>query len=163
MKSYTQYLMESKKSWKFKIKTIHELTDDQCDRIEKHLLKYDSNGLGAAKKTMLQSTPTDFPNHRGYEVYRHEFEVNLPVSGYQIQTEIQNLIGLRDGVLKVKGEHEIDADEEVEQTDVKSVLEDGEYSEAEKVNSDDFYGDEYNKSFIKELAKIKKQKEKGNE
>ena len=162
MKSYTQYLNESKKTWKFKIKTVHDLDNTQCDRIEKHLNKYDSTGLGAVKKTMLQSIPKDFPTYRGYEVFTHEFEVNLPVSGYQIQTEISNMLGLGDGVLKVKGEHEPDQDE-VEQTDVKSMLEDGDYSEAESVKSEDYYGDEYNTNFIKELAKIKKDKEKGNE
>ena len=68
MKTFKEYLTESKKSWKFKIKTVHELTDEQCDRIEKHLTKYDSTGLGAVKKTILQSAPRDFPNHKGYEV-----------------------------------------------------------------------------------------------
>ena len=70
-KLFSQYLNESKKSWKFCIKTVHDLTDEQCDRIEKHLGKYDSKGLGAAKKTILQSAPRDFPNHKGYEVFTH--------------------------------------------------------------------------------------------
>lgn len=162
MKSFTQYLTEAKKSWKFKIKTIHELSDDDCDRIERHLIKYDSNGLSAVKKTMLQSTPVDFPNHKGYEVYMYEFETNLPVSGFQIKNEIQNMLGLRDGVFKIKGEHEPD-DEPVEQKDVKSVLEDGEYSEAEKVDSEEYYGDKYNTSFVQELLKLRKSKENNNE
>lgn len=162
MKSFKHYLQESKKSWKFKIKTIHELTDDQADRIEKHLMKYDSKGLGAAKKTMLQSVPRDFPQHKGYEVFTYEFETNLSVSGYQVQTEIQNMLGLRDGVFKVKGEHEVD-DDEVKQTDVESILADADYKEAEKVNSEDFYGDKFNTSFVQELLKLRQQKEKDSE
>ena len=63
MKTFKDYLTESSKSWKFKIKTVHELTDEQADRIEKHLTKYDSKGLGAVKKTILQSSPRDFPSH----------------------------------------------------------------------------------------------------
>ena len=105
-KLFSTYLNESKKSWKFSIKTIHDLSDEQCDRIEKHLGKYDSKGLGAAKKTILQSAPRDFPNHKGYEVYTHAFETDRIASGWQIQYDIRNMLGLADGVLKVKGEHE---------------------------------------------------------
>lgn len=162
MKSFKSYLAESTKVWKFKIKTIHQLTNEQSDRIENHLMKYDSSGLSAEKKTILQSTPKDFPNHRGYEVYTYEFETNLPVGAYQLKIEVDNLLGLRDGTFKIKGDHESDNDA-VELTDVKSMLEDGEYSEAEAVNTDDYFGDNYNTSFVKELMKLKKDKEKGNE
>ena len=163
MKSYTQYLTEAKKTWSFKIKTIHELTDDQCDRIEKHLGKYDSKGLGAAKKTILQSAPRDFPNHKGYEVFTHEFETNIIASGWQVQNDIRNMLGLTDGVLKVIGEHEPDDLIPPMGERVESLLADKDYKDAEKVNASDHYGDEYNSSFIKELMKVKKEKEKGNE
>jgi len=162
MKSFTQYLTETKNTWIFKIKTIHELSDKQSDRIEKHLMKYDSNGLGAAKKTILQSTPRDFPAFKGYEVYIYEFETSLPTTGSQVQKEIGNMLGLAQGTLLVKGEHEIDADEPVEESD-KSILQDEEYSEAEEVNSEELYGDKYNTSFVQELLKLRKEKEKDNE
>ena len=165
MKSYTEYLTEAKKTWKFKIKTIHELNNDQQDRIEKHLGKYDSKGLGAAKKTMLQSTPRDFPKARGYEVFTYEFETNIIASGWQIQNDIRNMIGLADGVLKVKGEHEPDEAIPPQGGEVKSVLAEPEYSKDEKagIKAEDHFGDAYNNKFIKELVKLKKEKEKGNE
>lgn len=154
-KLFSEYLNESNKSWKFSIKTIHDLSNEQCDRIEKHLGKYDSKGLGAAKKTILQSAPRDFPNHKGYEVYTHEFETDRIASGWQIQNDIRNMLGLTDGVLKVYGAHE----------PIESIPPQSE--DAEKVKAEDHYGDEYNNSFIKELMKIKKEKdkekEKGNE
>ena len=164
-KLFSTYLAESKKSWKFCIKTVHELTDDQCDRIEKHLGKYDSKGLGAAKKTILQSAPRDFPNHKGYEVFTHEFETNIIASGWQIQNDIRNMLGLTDGVLKVKGEHEPDEMIPPMSERAESVLAQAEYTKDEKagIKAEDHYGDEYNSSFIKELMKIKKEKEKGNE
>ena len=163
MKTFTKYLSESKKTWKFTIKTIHDLTNLQCDRIEKHLGKYDSSGLGAAKKTILQSAPRDFPSHKGYEVFTHDFETNIIASGWQIQNDIRNMLGLTDGVLKVIGEHEPDDLIPPMGERVESLLADKDYKDAEKVNASDHYGDEYNSSFIKELMKVKKQKEKGNE
>lgn len=162
MKTFTAYLNESKQSWKFYIKTIHELSDVQSDRIEKHLMKYDSTGLGAAKKSILQAQPKDFPNHRGYEVYMYEFTTNLPVSSYQVQNEIRNMLGLSDGVFKVRGEHEIDEDIQ-EDKDAESLLADEDYSEADKVKGEDYYGEKYNTSFVKELLKLRKDKEKDNE
>jgi len=163
-KLFSTYLNESKKSWKFSIKTIHDLSDEQCDRIEKHLGKYDSKGLGAAKKTILQSAPRDFPSHKGYEVYSHDFETNLIASGWQIQNDIRNMLGLTDGVLKVKGEHEPDARTgRTKRLESQVGTSTKEYKDAEKVNHAEHYGDEYNKSFIKELMKVKKEKEKGNE
>lgn len=151
MKSYTQYLQESKKTWKFKIKTIHELTDDQSDRIEKHLLKYDSNGLGAARKTMLQSATKEFPSHRGYEVYTYEFETKLSATSAQIYNEIRTMLGLSNSTFKIKGDHEQDLDEEATVVEPKAV------------DGKDLYGDDYNSGFIKELLKLRKEKEKGNE
>lgn len=151
MKSFTQYLAESDKTWNFCIKTVHQLTDEQCDRIEKHLNKYDSKGLSAEKKTMLQSAPRDFPQHRGYEVFMYEFSTNRIATAFQIQNEIGNMLGLKDGVLKVKGDGETDVDEKEE------------HSEPEEVPAKDMSGDEYNASLIKELLKLRKEKEKGNE
>jgi hypothetical protein len=160
MKSFTQYLTESKQSWSWKIKMAKEPTDRDIERIERHLLKYDVQKFSAPKKLMLQSTPIDFPNLRGYEIYVLEFETNILASGFQIQTELQNMLGLNDGILKVKGAHEPD---EAEQKDVESILADAEYKDAEKVNVDEFYGDKFNNSFVKELLKLRKNKEKDNE
>lgn len=133
------------------------------DRIEKHLGKYDSKGLGAARKTILQSTPRDFPQHRGYEVFTYDFDTNLIASGWELANGIRNMLGLADGTFKIKGENEPDDNIEADGTEVKSILEDPDYDEANKVESKDHYGDEYNTSFIKELLKLKKQKEKGDE
>jgi hypothetical protein len=160
MKSFTQYLQESKQTYKYKIKMAKEPTDSDVDRIERHLLKYDVQKMSAPKKLMLQSTPIDFPHLRGYEIFVMEFETSIVASGFQIQTEIQNMLGLNDGILKVRAAHEPD---EAEQKEVESVLADSEYKEAEKVKGDDYYGDKYNTSFVQELLKLRKDKEKDNE
>lgn len=156
MKSFTQYLMESKKTWKFKIKTIHELTDEQCDRIEKHLMKYDSNGLGAVKKTILQSAPKDFPQHRGYEVFTYEFETNLVAVSSQIQNDLRSMLGLTSNIFKIRGEHEPDHNDEEE---TKSEQDE----ETTDIDSEDFHGEKHVNGFIKDLLDLRKEKEKGDE
>ena len=81
----------------------------------------------------------------------YEFETNRIVTANQVQNEIGNMLGLRDGVLKVRSEHETDVD-------IKE-----EHFEPDEVPAKDMSGDEYNASLIKELLKLRKEKEKGNE
>lgn len=165
MKSFTQYLAESAKTYTFRIKVAKELSGDDLTRIENHLMKYDVTKVSAPKKMMLQSAPYDFPQLRGYEIYMIEFETNLPASAYQIQTEITNMIGIGDGFLKVRSDQEPlekQEQQEMSEEDAKSLLEDDTYSEAESVNPEDYYGDKYNTSFVKELLKLRKDKENDN-
>lgn len=166
MKSFKQYLAESAKSYTYRIKLAKELTNDQVDKIERHLIKYDVQQFSAPKKLMLQSTPYDFPQLRGYEIYVIEFTTTIPASAFQIQTEICNLTGITDGFLKVRSDMEpLEKQEQAKQAEevVKSLLEDPDYNEADEINPEDFYGDKYNDSFVKELLKLRKDKEKDNE
>lgn len=165
MKSFKQYLAESKQTYHYRIKLAKELTNEELDRIERHLVKYDVQKFSAPKKLMLQSTPYDFPQLRGYEIYVAEFTTNIPASAYQIQTEIQNLIGISDGFMKVRSDMEpLEKQEQAElagdKGEAESLLADDKYSEAESVNADDYYGEKYNTKFVQELLALRKEKDK---
>jgi len=163
MKSFTEYLTESKNTYTFRIKLAKELSGDDLSRIENHLAKYDVQKVSSPTKLMLQSVPYDFPQLRGYEIFVIEFETNLPASAYQIQTEIQTLLGISDGFMKVRSDQEpLEKQEQAlsDDAEVASLLADSTYSEAEKINPDDYFGDKYNTSFVQELLKLKKDQEK---
>lgn len=165
MKSYKEYLKESKQSYKFRVKLAQELSDEQIDKIERHLGKYDVKSVSAPKKLMLQSTPYDFPTLRGYEIFVMEFETDRVASAFQIQVELSNLLGLGEGLMKVRSEHEpLEKQEqsalEGSDKEAESLLADGNYSEAEKLNGEDYYGDKYNTKFVQELLALRKTKEK---
>ena len=168
MKSFKKYLQESKQSYKFRMKSCCEITTEMMDKIEGHLGKYDVESVSAPKKLMLQSAPYDFPQHRGYEIHVVEITTGRPASAYQLGIELQNLLGLSDGIMKVRGEHEplekqeqasLDADDK----ETPVLLADGEYKEAEKIDGADYYGDKYNTKFVQELLALRKQKEKDSE
>lgn len=160
MKTFKEYLTESKREYTFRIKLINEIDNESVDRIERHLAKYEVKTVQAPKRLMLQSAPYDFPQARGHEVHVIEFVTERPVSAYQIQTEIQNLLGLSDGAMKVRSDMEpLEQQEQAETNDkdpASSILEDGEYSEADKINGEDYYGDKYNTKFVKELLAMRK-------
>ena len=167
MKSYKEYLKESKQSYKFRVKLAQELSDEQIDKIERHLGKYDVKSVSAPKKLMLQSTPYDFPTLRGYEIIVMEFETDRVASAYQIQVELSNLLGLGEGLMKVRSEHEPLEKQEQSAMETKgvdkgseSLLADGDYSETTKINGEDYYGDKYNTKFVQELLALRKTKEK---
>ena len=44
----------------------------------------------------------------------------------------------------------------------KALLADGEYKEADKIKQKDYFGAEFNKGFLKDLAKTAKQQKKEN-
>jgi hypothetical protein len=168
MKTFKQYLQESKQTYTFRIKLANPISDENMDRIERHLAKYDVASVSAPKKLMLQSTPYDFPQLRGYEIHVIEFVTNLPASAYQIQTEIQSLLGLSDGFMKVRSDKEPLEQQEQQSLGgaaevAESVLADADYKDAEKVDGSDYFGDKYNTKFVQELLKLRKEKEKNNE
>jgi hypothetical protein len=163
MKSFKQYLQESKQTYTFRLKLAKELSNEELDRIERHLVKYDVQKFSAPKKLMLQGTPYDFPQLRGYEIYVTEFTTTYPVSAYQLHVEIQNLIGLPDGLMKVHSDQEPLEKQEMageSKDEATSLLADPDYKEAEKVDANDYYGDKYNTKFVQELLKLRKDKEK---
>lgn len=165
MKSFKQYLTESKKQYNYRVKLAIEPSDDLLDKMERHLAKYDVESVGSAKKLMLQSVPYDFPQLRGYEIYVVDFTTQRPASAYQIQTELQNICSVSDGYMKVRSQDEPlerQEQESLEQTEQEatSILADSEYSEAEKIDGEDYYGDKYNAKFVQELLALRKNKEK---
>ena len=164
MKTFKQYLTESKRDYTYRIKLINEIDNESVDRIERHLAKYEVKTVQAPKRLMLQSAPYDFPQARGHEVHVIEFTTERPASAYQIQEELKSLLGLGDAVMKVRSDMEpLEQQEQAatsEPKEIGSMLEDGDYSEAEKIRSEDYYGDKYNSKFVQELLSLRKDKEK---
>lgn len=161
MKSFTQYLHESKQTYDFRLRLAKELSSEEVDRVERHLLKYDVEKFTSPKKLMLQSAPADFPTLRGYEIYSIDITLSRPVSSHILQTEISELLGVSKAGIAVSSPDDVD---DADEKDIKSVLDDPDYSEVnEKVDTDDYYGDKYNTSFVQELLKLRKEKEKDNE
>ena len=80
MKTFKQYLTESKRDYTYRIKLINEIDNESVDRIERHLAKYEVKTVQAPKRLMLQSAPYDFPQARGHEVHVIEFTTERPAS-----------------------------------------------------------------------------------
>lgn len=152
MKSLKQYLAESEKTYEFRLRSLNEISDEHMDRIENHMKKYNMESMGAPKKTIMHK-PRGFADVGAQEVYIYDFATKLPATPHALHEEIASICGCSMGSMIVHNMKEAEELWEVEEEsdeEVTSVLADADYSEAEKINPEDHYGDKYNEKMVKD-------------
>ena len=80
MKTFTQILNESKKTYEFKIGVAGAPTDGIQDSLETALKKFDLISMSTGKKTPIQERPLDFPQLQNMEVTYYDAEVAYPTT-----------------------------------------------------------------------------------
>ena len=104
MKSFEQYLTESKKTYKFKIRVAGEVPEKFPDAMESALKKYDLKNLSAGKTTPITEKPLDFPQLQNMEVTHWEAEVNYPVTAHLLEKYLVDACGVTHSHIIVRGE-----------------------------------------------------------
>lgn len=85
MKSFKDYLTESKKTYEFKIGVAGELPEEFADHMESALEKFGVIKVTSGKKTPIQERPLDFPQLENMEVTYFEAEVSYPTTVQVLQ------------------------------------------------------------------------------
>jgi len=85
MKSFKEFLTESKKTYEFKIGVAGELPEGFQDRFEESLKKFNLINVSTGKKTPIQERPLDFPQLQNTEVTYFEAEVEYPTTSQVMQ------------------------------------------------------------------------------
>jgi len=80
MKSFAEYLTESKKVYPFKLGVAGELPEGFKEHLETCLKKYGVGKLTDGKKTPIQERPLDFPQLQNMEVTYFEMELQYPTT-----------------------------------------------------------------------------------
>lgn len=164
MKSFYQYLAESAKTYKFRVKTVNQIDDHFISTLKRALFKYDVKSVGSPKKLMAQKVPMDFASYPMAEIWILDIEIGVPASSYVLAVELRQALQLMDSMLVVRGENEpveIEAQkiEEIHKDDEHgALLNDAEYGEAMPPKEVAF-GDEYNKKLLNYLAQQKADRE----
>ena len=91
MKSFKEYLTESKKTYQFKIGVAGELPEGFEDRLKMGLGKYGLVNVSSGKRTPISKRPLDFPQLENTEVTYFEAEVNYPTTQQIMQEYLVNL------------------------------------------------------------------------
>jgi hypothetical protein len=158
MKTFKEYLTESKKTYPFRLKVAGELPENFETKI-KECLGSSNPSLIEKSKTPIQAQPLDFPDLQNMEVHTFEIVCEYPITGPEIAQHVKNIVPeshfrIRNGGDPAEVEH---ATFDVEPTG-ESVLEEPVYND--KVKAKDYFGDEFNKNFLKDLQKTAKERSK---
>ena len=157
MKTFKEYLSESKKQYDFRVKVAGDFTTEQEDTLKSLLGRYSLSGFKKTAKTPIQQLPLDFPQVKNCEVSIYEVSVDYPTTQHELTEYLTAELGVNKQNLVVRKPGE---PTEEYQTPVEpregALLDDPDYKEAGNAQFEDYYGDKYNTGFVKELNDILK-------
>lgn len=162
MKTFKEYLAESKKVYSFKIKVAGGIPDDFQEGLKTRLGRCGVMTFEKQSTTPVQSLPIDFPQLKNCEVHIFEVVCEYPVISSEIANEV-HMMGLPSSHVRVKNSADpTEAEQELigNLLSDSALLNDPTYKEAGKVKVKEYFGQEFNKGFLKDLEKVSKQKQK---
>lgn len=157
MKTLHDYLTESKKSYNFAIKIAGPVPEDFQDKIKSKLEKYKVSSFVYNSTTPIQAQPLDFPNKQNCEVHVYNVACSYPVIPPQIAAEIMEC-GIYESDIRVHN-----ADDPTlaylpgDNTTGPTAITD---SKREQIKAKDYFGDAHVTSFLKDIAKVAKERKK---
>jgi hypothetical protein len=124
MKSFKEFLTESAKTYKFKIRVAGELPEGFVDHMKANLAKYEVIKLSAGKRAPITAKPADFPRLQNMEVTHYEVELTYPVTSHILERYLVDNCSIDHSRLIVRGENDpIEAQqEEKEEKPYESLL-----------------------------------------
>ena len=162
MKTFKEYLAESKKVYSFKVKVAGELPENFADRLKSSLECHKVATFENMGTTPIQKMPLDFPEKTNCEVTVFEVVTEYPVTAPEIAIRVKAL-GVHDNDFRVRGSNEpTEADQVIMQAEKsdKALLDDPLYKEQPKIKHKDYFGADFNKGFLKDLEKAAKARKK---
>lgn len=163
MKSLNEYLTESRKTYAFRIKVAGPLAEDFAEKVKTRLGKYGCEKFEKAGTSPIQASSIEFPNLTNVEVTVFETECCYPVTAPEIAVLVSEATGMTESCFKVRNVTD-PYESQPQTTEItpsgKAFLNDANYSEAPKVKAKDYFGDDFNKSFLRDLASQSKKNKK---
>ena len=164
MSTFKDYLTESTKSYDYKIKIAGDSRSIDKNALETALKKFDLASMSAGKTTPIMTLPLDFPALSNESVTIFDVTTNYPESPRVMHEYLSDLlrIPMTHMVVRKPGEptEEYQADMQIGQkSEYANKLLDVEMKDAPKVKAEEFFGDKYNMSLMRELLKSKKDKD----
>ncbi len=158
MKSFIEYLTESKeeKKYSFKIKIAGDLPDHCEDVMETALQKYQVSKFAKTKTTPIQAKIIDFPTMENVQVTIFEVDLDYPTTSQVLSSYMAEQTGLPLDRIRVRSPLE-DAEAELNiehsEVDKKALL----TQDYQKENNQNTVGEKGISNFLKDLAKVRKE------
>ncbi len=162
MKSFKEYLTESKKTYSFRVKVAADCSTEQEDHMKSILERFSIAEFKKVGKTPIQELPLDFPQVKNCEVCIYEVTLEYPTTSFELTEYISQGIGISKQRLAVRAPNEPTEQYQSQQQEKReaALLSDSEYKEASNASFKDYYGTEYNAKFLKELNDTVKEQQK---
>jgi hypothetical protein len=152
MKSFQEYIAESKKTYPFTIKVCGDLSES-ADKIMKSAMhRFTVNKLSKGKKTPIQAMPLDFPGQSNAEVHVFEVDLQYPTTSAVLTELLADQLQISPAKIRVRTPGEMAEMalnlEHNQASDESFLLKD--YADE---NNQDLVGQKHVVSFLKELGK----------
>lgn len=155
MKSFKEYLTESKQVYEFKIKLAGD-HEGAAEKIKAALAKFNVESLSAAKRTPIQETQADFPNHQNINVTIFDATLGYPATNLEIESLVAEALSLTPCCVRIrnsKDEEEYEINHEHDEVTLEPKL----IRDYDKENNQDVVGEKHVMSLLKDLSKTKTQ------
>ncbi len=157
-KSFKEYLQESKQNYEFKIKIAGDACDSASDKIKSALNRFNVESISEGKRTPIQESQIDFPEHTNIAVTIFDVSLAYPITSNQIRDLVSEALNITHSCVKVRNVKEQEEDEINTQYDQNNLS--GKAflgSDYEKTNHQSVVGEEHKMALLKELNKTKHQ------
>jgi len=151
MKSFKEYLTESKRVYEFKVKIVKELPKDCAKQLKEALSEYDPANVSAGKSAPISKHYHDFPDHKNVSMTVFDVTLNYPANPQQVKNAVAARLGIRESEIKVITAYqdlEMELNHQHSEKTGKSILGD----DYESSNHQDLVGEKHNLSFLKGLS-----------
>lgn len=153
MKSFKDYLTESKKVYEFKVKIAGECPKDCAGQVKKALAQYQVEKCSAGKSTPIQETQEEFPGLNNVGLTIFDVCTSYPVTSAQVRNAIAEGTGIAisNVIVRTAAEQAEYTINHANDTKTGAVLD----TDYDKSNNQDKVGAKHLMSFLKELDKTK--------
>ncbi|CAB4125838.1 hypothetical protein UFOVP181_400 [uncultured Caudovirales phage] len=156
MKSFKEYLLESKQTYDFKVKIAGECPEKCAEEIKAALSKYDVASISKGTRSPIQETHYDFPEEKNIEVTVYEVCLNYPVNSAEVRAAVADRLNKTESCIRVRNpeeEAECILNHANDEASGEALLE---KPELEEVDGQSLVGNKHVMSLLKELNKDKK-------
>jgi len=154
MKTFKDYLTESRKTYAFKIKVAGDLSEDFESKLESAVGRFSTVKLTKGKRTPIQEVPLDFPTMKNTQVTMWDAEVNYPTTPEVLENYVSAITGHTLHCVKVVTNNAPSEEYQAQQTKEhkEPLLAD---PTLEEVDGQAVVGEQGKMTLLKTLAKIK--------
>lgn len=154
MKSFAQYLIESKQTYNYRIKMAGDVAPELMDELKKQLQEFDVVSFSEPKTTPVQKQLADFPNVNNERMTFVDVTFNYPAFPPQI-LQIWELLGQDPNKLLMQDlvyAERMDDEREAQDKESKNLLTDTDFpanNKEQEALKDDYGTDPYDHAVLK--------------